>query len=109
MACGTTAFLALLVLIALSGLPTGVVFGALADPEVRGALFSADTDRLHGRLKEMDVDRQIDDYYSERIEDPKERELYTDQVFYNFTGYYNGSEHEATSSGNLIWKEDLPE
>ncbi|WP_156915106.1 hypothetical protein [Rubidibacter lacunae] len=90
--------------ITFGGLPPSIVFGALQDGQVRKALFSADSASLQQRLKEMEVDKQVDDYYSDRINDSRDRELYTDQIFYNYTGYHN-EELEETNSGNLIWND----
>lgn len=92
--------------LAVNGVPLSLLLDSFEDPEVRSAFMAGNRAELRNHLKQIQLDEKLDEYYRKRIPDPRARELYIDQQFYNATGYIS-PEYLVAPDGSLVWKDEV--
>lgn len=82
------------------GVPIKILVQFIEDPIARNAYFAGQKKALHNRLKEMDVEEQIKDFYRPQIQDERQLDQYIHQLLYDNTGYV-GAAYIVDAQGQL--------
>jgi hypothetical protein len=82
------------------GVPVKILVQFIEDPLARKFYFSGQKTALHNRLKEMDVEEQIKDFYRPQIQNEQQLDLYIHQLLYDNTGYI-GAAYIVNGQGQL--------
>lgn len=88
--------------VTLGGVPYRIVRKFWQDRPAREAYFSGDRQGLHDRLVALEVEKDIKQYYRERLDfrDENDLDLYIHQIMYDRTGYV-GEAYEIDEYGRL--------
>ena len=85
------------------GVPISILVDFFQDTIAREAYFAGNKKALHDRLKKLDIEEKIKDFYRPQIQNEKELDLYIHQLFYNNTGYV-GEAYFLNAQGQLELK-----
>jgi hypothetical protein len=88
------------------GVPVRILVHFLEDAQARRAYFSGQKTALHARLKALQVEEQIKDFYRPQFQDEQALDLHIHQLMYNNTGYI-GAAYAVDIEGQLIPKPSL--
>jgi hypothetical protein len=83
------------------GVPVKILVQFIEDPIARKFYFAGQKKALHNRLKEMDVEEQIKDFYRPQIQDEQQLDQYIHQLLYDNTGYV-GASYIVDGQGKLV-------
>ncbi|MEM9088516.1 MAG: hypothetical protein AAGC93_07200 [Cyanobacteria bacterium P01_F01_bin.53] len=82
------------------GVPYRVVHKFLEDRPARDAYFGGDRQALHDRLKDLDIEASIKEFYRDDFPDENALDLHIHQIMFDRTGYV-GEAYQVNNYGQL--------
>lgn len=88
----------------IGGIPLILYLDVIIDPKAVFSMITGNKIAFRNRLKELNIEDKMRALYRPYFNDEIELERYIDQIFYDSSGYANGSEYLVTEDGDLIKK-----
>jgi hypothetical protein len=86
-----------------AGVPSSIILRFLEDEEARRAYFSGDVELVQERIVQLNVTRQLKEFYRPHFSDEAKLDLHVHQILYDRTRYV-GDGYEVNARGRLAPK-----
>lgn len=90
----------------IGGIPSSIIQKFLTDSEAVDAYFAGDGKKVHDRLKALQIEKDIKDFYRRKISDEVELDRYIHQLLYDRT-HYVGLDYQLNADQKLVLKDGI--